>query len=59
LSCGFQTARTGIKRLNEEGVEEALRKESSRPRKILDAFDEGLDERLRQMADRSPREFKG
>jgi transposase len=58
LGCDPQTARTAIKRFNERGLQEALRKRSSRPKKIRAAFDEGgRAERLREMLHRSPREF--
>ncbi len=57
LGCDPQTARTAIKRFNEGGLQEALRKGSSRPKKIRAAFDEGRCERLREMLHRSPREF--
>ena len=46
-----------IKRFNKGGLQEALRKHSSRPKKIRAAFDEGGAERLREMLHRSPREF--
>lgn len=57
LGCDPQTARTAIKRFNEGGLKEALRKRSSRPKKIRAAFDGGRTERLREMLHRSPREF--
>ena len=57
LGCDSQTARTAIKRFNEGGLQEALRKRSSRPKKIRATFDEGRSERLREMLHRSPREF--
>ena len=57
LGCDSQTARTTIKRFNEGGLEEALRKRSSRPKTIRAAFGEGRAERLREMLHRSPREF--
>jgi transposase len=57
LGCDSQTARTAIKRFNEGGLQEALHKRSSRPKKIRSAFDEGRAERLREMLHRSPREF--
>jgi transposase len=57
LGCDSQTARTAIKRFNEGGLQEALRKRSSRPKKTRAAFDEGGAERLREMLHRSPREF--
>ena len=57
LGCDPQTARTAIKRFNEGGLQEALHKRSSRPKKIQSAFDEGRAERLREMLHRSPREF--
>jgi hypothetical protein len=37
LGCDPQTARTAIKRFNEGGIEEALRKHSSRPEMLLGA----------------------
>lgn len=58
LGCDSQTARTAIKRFNKGGLEEALRKHSSRPKKIRAAFaGEGRAERLREMLHHSPREF--
>jgi transposase len=58
LGCDSQTARTAIKRFNEGGLQEALRKRSSRPKKIrAAAFDGERAERLREMLHRSPREF--
>ena len=57
LGCDPQTARTPIKRFNEGGLQEALRKRSSRPKKIRAAFEGGRAEHLRQMLHRSPREF--
>ncbi len=59
LGCDSQTARTAIKRFNEGGLQEALRKRSSRPKKSRAAFDEGQAERLREMLHRSPREEFG
>src|SRR3954454_6940071 len=59
LGCDSQTARTAIKRFNEGGLQEALRKRSSRPKKIRAAFDGGRAEQLREMLHRSPREFEG
>ncbi len=57
LGCDSQTARTAIKRFNEGGLQEALRKRSSRPRTIRAAFDGERAERLREMLHLSPREF--
>jgi transposase len=57
LGCDPQTARTAVKRFNEGGLEEALRKGSSRPKKIRAAFDEKRAQRLRGLLHRSPREF--
>ena len=59
LGCDPQTARsTAIKRFNEGGLEEALRKRSSRPKTVRAAFaGEGRVEALREMLHRSPREF--
>ena len=57
LGCDPQTARTAIKRFNEGGIEEALRKRSSRPERVHAAFDEGGAQALREMLHRSPREF--
>lgn len=57
LGCGSQTARTAIKRFNEGGLQEALRRRSSRPKTIRAAFDGERTERLREMLHRSPREF--
>ena len=57
LGCDPQTARTAIKRFNEGGIEEALRKRSSRPKRVHAAFEEGRAERLGEMLHRSPREF--
>ena len=54
LGCDPQTARTAIKRFNEGGLQEALRKCSSMPKKIRAAFDEGRAERLCEMLHRSP-----
>jgi transposase len=53
LGCDSQTARTAIKRFNEGGLEEALRKRSSRPKTIRGAFAvEGRAEALREMLHR-------
>ena len=57
LGCDPQTARTAVKRFNEGGLEEALRKRSSRPKKIRAAFPAERAERLRELLHRSPREF--
>ncbi len=57
LGCDPQTPRTAIKRFNEGGLREALRKRSSRPKTIRAAFDGGQAERLGEMLHRSPREF--
>jgi len=56
-SAGTQTARTATKRFSDGGLQEALRKHSSRPKEIRVAFDWGRAERLREMLHRSPREF--
>src|SRR5215208_7453443 len=45
------------KALQRGGIEEALRKRSSRPERVHAAFDEGGTEALREMLHRSPREF--
>ncbi len=57
LGCDSQTARTAIKRFNEGGIEEALRKHSSRPKRVHAAFDTGRAQRLGEMFHRSPRHF--
>ena len=57
LGCDSQTARTAIKRFNEGGIQEALRKRSSRPKRVHAAFEEGRAERLGEILHRSPREF--
>ena len=58
LGCDPQTARTAIERFNEGGLEEALRKRSSRPKTVRAAFaGEGRVEALREMLHRSPRQF--
>ena len=57
LGCDPQTARTATKRFNEGGLQEALRRRSSRPKRIRAAFDGGRAERLREMLHRSPRDF--
>ena len=57
LGCDSQTARTAIKRFNEGGIQEALRKRSSRPKRVHAAFEEGCAERLSEILHRSPREF--
>ena len=57
LGCDPQTARTAVKRFNEGGLEEALRKRSSRPKNIRAAFPAERAERLRELLHRSPREF--
>ena len=57
LGCDPQTARTTLERFNEGGLQEALRKRSSRPKKIRVAFDAERAERLRELLHRSPREF--
>ncbi len=57
MGCDPQTARTAIKRFNEGGLEEALGKRSSRPKKVRAAFDGERAERLREVLHRNPREF--
>jgi transposase len=58
LGCDPQTARTAIKRFNEGGIEEALRKRSSRPKRVHAAFEEGrAEQQLGEILHRSPREF--
>jgi transposase len=57
LGCDPQTARSAVKRFNEGGLGEALRKRSSRPKRVHAAFEEGRAERLGEMLHRSPREF--
>ena len=57
LGCDPQTARTAVERFNKGGLQEALRKGSSRPRTVHAAFDAERAERLREVLHRSPREF--
>ena len=57
LGCNDQTVRNAIHEFNEGGLEEALRRGSSRPRTVHTAFDELRAERLREVLHRSPREF--
>src|SRR5918911_2036069 len=57
LGCNPQTARNAIHILNEEGLREALRRGSNRPRTVHRSFDEEGAEALREMLHRSPREF--
>ncbi|MDP8948202.1 MAG: helix-turn-helix domain-containing protein [Actinomycetota bacterium] len=57
LGCDPQTARTAVKRFNEGGLKEALRKRSSRPKNVRAAFPTERAERLRELLHRSPREF--
>jgi transposase len=57
LGCNDQTVRNALRKFNEEGLEEALRKGSSRPRTVHAAFDPEPAERLKEVLHRSPREF--
>ncbi len=57
LGCDSQTARTTIKRFNEGALQEALRKRSSRPKRVHAAFDERRAEALREMLHQDPRKF--
>ena len=57
LGCNPQTARNAIHILNEEGLQQALRRGSHRPRTGQRSFAEEGAEALRQMLHRSPREF--
>jgi transposase len=56
LGCGQQTVRDAIHDFNERGLD-ALVAKSSRPKRTQAAFDENSAEQLRQMLQRSPREF--
>src|ERR671912_593051 len=56
LGCNPQTVRNAIHILNEEGLQEALRRGSNRPHTVHRSFDEEGAEALRQMLHRSPRE---
>src|SRR5918993_1151752 len=57
LGCNPQTARNAIHKVNQEGLQEALRRGSNRPHTVNRSFDEEGAEALRQMLHRSPREF--
>jgi transposase len=57
LGCNPQTARNAIHKFNEEGLSEALRRDSNRPHRVHRSFDEKGAEALREMLHRSPREF--
>src|SRR3954464_3744371 len=58
LGCNSQTAREAIHKLNEEGLEEALKQRSKRPHTVYRSFDEeGSLEALREMLHHSPRKF--
>jgi transposase len=56
LGCGQQTVRDAIHDFNERGLK-ALTPGSSRPKRIQAAFDEKNAEAVREMRNRSPREF--
>jgi transposase len=57
LGCDPQTVRNAIHRFNEEGMEAALAKGSSRPPTVHAAFDSKRAEKLKDLLHRSPREF--
>ena len=57
LGCNPQTVRNAIHRFNDEGLQGALTKGSSRPNTIHRAFDSEGAERLREILHRSPRDF--
>ncbi len=57
LGCNPQTARNAIHEFNEDALEAALRRGSSRPHTIHAAFDPENAKRLREMLHRDPREF--
>ena len=56
LGCASQTVRDAIHDFNQRGLR-ALQRESSRPKRTRDAFDEKSAEALRELLHRSPREF--
>src|SRR5215210_8397166 len=56
LGCASQTVRNAIRAFDERGLD-ALTPGSSRPKRVHAAFDEQSAEALRQMLQRSPREF--
>ena len=58
LGCDSQTVRNAIHKFNEEGLEAALTKGSSRPYTVHAAFDSHeRAEKLKELLHRSPREF--
>ncbi|MGI8539125.1 MAG: helix-turn-helix domain-containing protein [Rubrobacteraceae bacterium] len=58
LGCDSQTVRNAIHKFNEEGLEAALAKGSSRPHTVHAAFDSHKQaEKLKGLLHRSPREF--
>jgi transposase len=58
LGCDSQTARNAIHKFNNEGLEAALAKGSSRPHTVHAAFDSPeRAEQLEELLHRSPREF--
>lgn len=57
LGCNPQTARNAIHKLNEEGLQEALRRGSHRPHTVNRSFDEEGAEALREMLHQEPRKF--
>lgn len=57
LGCDPQTVRNAIHKFNEEGLEAALAKGSSRPHTVHAAFDSERAEKLKELLHRSPREF--
>src|SRR3712207_8873089 len=56
LGCASQTVRDAIHDFNQRGLR-ALQRESSRPKRTRDAFDEKSAEALRELLHRSPREL--
>src|SRR3982751_3245200 len=56
LGCGQQTVRDAIHDFNARGLDTLVAK-SSRPRRTRDAFDEHSAESLRELLQRSPRDF--
>jgi transposase len=57
LGCNPQTVRNAIHKCNEEGLPETLRRGSNRPHTVHRAFDAEGAKALREMLQRSPREF--
>jgi hypothetical protein len=53
----LQSARNAIHKVNQEGLQGALRRGSNRPHTVNRSFDEEGAEALRQILHRSPREF--